>query len=161
MKEGKLYQKNDIWYISYDKEEIEVSKCCNNPYDGKCVKFDVEDILSDPTDIDSFKKMAKIIPQIDEIKIGEGCFGPYISIDGIDLSETESSTEEDIKNLNNLKKKLLQELHILLPKMDAYDMRLLAEVIVKRGQWQDISSDSYSDSCEQCGNYNWGETYKR
>ena len=99
--------------------------------------------------------------EISKIHIGEGCFGPDVSVNDHDLFISDSLSEKDIDQINILKSKLLKELELLIPILDVYDLRLISEIVVKRGQWDISTDDSYDDDCEQCGNYNWGETYTK
>jgi len=167
MKEGILSQKDGEWFVDYQSKNIPI-KDINDAklFEGKSVRFDMVDVYVEPPgDIHpnrgGYKKMASLIPQIEQIKIGEGCFGSYVQIDGQDLNEHEYVTEEESKKISDSKLKLFEELRILLNKLDMYDLRLISEVIVKRGSWDTDDNKSYTNSCDQCGNYNWGETYNR
>jgi hypothetical protein len=189
MNNGILHQEGGKWVIQYTKHEqvyprsgrdaggneiydfvdheIEVES--NNQVifkEGKKVKFNVSEVYVEPPanihpNRGGYKKIAKIVPELESIHIGEGCYGPNVSVNGQSLFQDEKSTLEDSKNINSLKLKLLKELELLLTTLDMYDLRILAEVVVKRGQWKNTEEDNYSDSCEQCGNCNWGETYNK
>lgn len=95
------------------------------------------------------------------IEIGEGCFGPHVRIDGQSLHEHEYATEQEKQEIIRLKENLLDELKVLIPKLDMMDWRSIAEIICSRGGWIWEDDKQYHDSCDQCGNYNWGETYTK
>lgn len=90
---------------------------------------------------------------MEKIEIGEGCFGPHVLIDG------EPLFIEEIGKRNDLKRKLIEKLGSLLDEMDMRDFLTIAEIVISRGRYEWIEGDSYSDTCDQCGNYNYGETY--
>lgn len=95
-----------------------------------------------------------------KIRIGEGCFGPKVSIDDESLFVDDmSEPRETFERAEELKKLLIKELEVLIPKMDMMDFRAIAEIIANRGEWE-CEEDS-TDTCDQCGNYNWSQIYKK
>jgi hypothetical protein len=162
---GKDIGGNEIWDFVEHKVPVEDNKEVLFK-EKKEVNFTLENFyVEPPSSIHSnrgdFIKIARIVPQIERIHLGEGCYGPEVSVNGQNLFDSEYTTDVESKNIKRLKLKLLKELELLLPKLDMYDLRIIAEVVVKRGNWENKEEENYSDSCEQCGNYNWGETYNK
>ncbi len=93
-----------------------------------------------------------------KIFIAEGCFGPIVRVDGedIELSEHDTRTEEDV---DKLRMYIIQELTNNRKMLTSYEWRDIIEIMASRCQWNVI--DESSDSCDQCGNYNWDKTYER
>ncbi len=85
-----------------------------------------------------------------KIEIIEHCFGPNVRVD--DVSVTDDPTKQD---------KLLLELSEIKDKLDASDWSNIANIIVQRGNYQFLSEESSQDDCDQCGNWNSRETYKK
>ena len=142
--------------------------------EGKKVKFEVvgvekieippkvhESLLSLGTfdRKDLFLYYAEIQEQIDTIKIGEGCFGPYIQTNGINLQVSEYSKDEDIEQIKKYKLMLLNELIEIYENLDSMDLQNIAQIIVSRGDWEEDESEKYNNQCDQCGNYNWGQVW--
>ena len=152
------------------------------------------------------------------IKIGEHCFGSYLSIndkpvidygyddskldldlakliiDQIDLDKNKLTeghllymmniisgrsknlefhlTDEEYESLSNddcdgeflcrkfnyNKDIIICELTSLIEELDSSDWNILMEILINIKNLQVISSNC--DTCEQCGNYNWGEVYE-
>jgi len=92
------------------------------------------------------------------VYIAEGCFGPIVRVDGedIDLYENDPRSEEDV---DKLRMYIIEELTNNRKMLSTYEWREIIEIIANRCNWNVI--DESSDSCDQCGNYNWDKTYER
>jgi hypothetical protein len=99
--------------------------------------------------------------QIDNISIGEDCFGPYVRINQQDLHQHEYANQDEIKKIDTYKQMLFDELKQIYDKLDMHDLQEIAQIIVNRGQWIEDDTKSYNDTCDQCGNYNWGQSWDR
>jgi len=93
------------------------------------------------------------------LKIGEGCFGPNVSVNDESLfrSEYDQRTDEELENLQQI---LLDEISKIKSNLDMNDWLQISQILVSRSdKFTCIESECYQDNCDQCGNYNWGETY--
>jgi hypothetical protein len=98
---------------------------------------------------------------MEEIEYGEHCFGSFIRIDGetLELQENDERGEEYVRQL---KIKLIKELETVVDQINYYDLRNIAEIITQNNSnWEYIEEDSNSSSCDQCGNFNYNEKYRR
>lgn len=95
-----------------------------------------------------------------KIEIIESCYGPDVRVDNDSLFKSEYDKRDDIE-VSKLKDSLISELSSLKDHLDMMDWRYISEIIVSRGKYKYIESDSYQDSCGQCGNYNTKETYQK
>jgi len=98
---------------------------------------------------------------MNKIEIYEHCFGPGVTIDGQSLFKHEYDERSD-EEVRDLKLKLIQELINNVDQLDISQLRDIAGIVcnVVEG-WQFVPEESYSDTCDQCGNYNWSEVCKR
>jgi predicted house-cleaning noncanonical NTP pyrophosphatase (MazG superfamily) len=95
------------------------------------------------------------------IEVGEGCFGPYVFIDGEDthLHEYDERGEEYVRQL---KLKIVEELKKNIDNIPMYELRSIFEIVVTySGDWKYVSEESSRSHCEQCGNYNFREVYQK
>jgi hypothetical protein len=144
--------------------------------EDKNIMFEDYDLYVEPpptihSNRGGFKKVAKLPEQIQTISYGEGCFGAYVKINNKSINRNDytdydghpSFTAGEEKILTHHQTELINELTELmrLHKLDTYDFRTISEIIISKGQWEQHEDKSYSDACDQCGNYNWGETYTR
>jgi hypothetical protein len=90
----------------------------------------------------------------DRIEFGEGCFGPDVTIDLVEVIDIDNDEDNNIsKDTLKARLKLLQ----LVYNSDSYMVWLdLCEVVNDYNYT--VLSDSY-DSCEQCGNPNWNKIF--
>ncbi len=96
---------------------------------------------------------------MEKIEIGEGCFGPHVLIDGESLFVDEFCNAEDELKRNELKKELINKLLSQVDSLDMMDLRTIAEIVVSRGKYEYLEEDSYRHTCDQCGNYNYNDSY--
>jgi hypothetical protein len=95
------------------------------------------------------------------IEHGESCFGSFIRIDGesLELQENDERGEEYIRQL---KIKLIRELETIVDQINSHDLRRIAEIITQNNSnWEYIEEESDTNTCNQCGNYNYNEKYRR
>jgi len=130
---------------------------------GKKVKFIIEKkhFREDPLDESVWESVAILQEQIDNISIGEGCFGPYVRINQQDLHKHEYANQDEIKQIDTYKQMLFDELKQVYDKLDMHDLQQIAQIIVNRGEWIEDDTKSHNDTCDQCGNYNWGQSWDR
>jgi hypothetical protein len=93
---------------------------------------------------------------MNSIVYGEGCFGPFVRIDG----ESLFSEQEDLKT-KEYQKSLINELLSMIDKLDMQDLQDIAKIVTRRGNWNWDATEEKYESCDQCGNYNWSETYTK
>jgi len=95
-----------------------------------------------------------------KIEIYEHCFGSGVEIDdrSLFLHEYDNRTED---NIRDLKLSLIQELIKNVDKLSNINLMDIARVVTSLDEWGWIEEESKSYSCDQCGNYNWNEVYKR
>ena len=93
---------------------------------------------------------------MNKIIYGEGCFGPFVNIDNQSLF----SEEKNIKT-KEYQALLISELMSVVDKLDLQDFQDIAKIVVRRGNWNWEATEEVYESCEQCGYYNWSETYNR
>lgn len=84
-----------------------------------------------------------------KIEIIEHCFGPIVRVD--DTPTEDVSTQE----------KILDELSKVKDKLDASDWSQIANIIVSRSNYEYLPEESSKDDCEQCGNWNFRDVYKK
>lgn len=80
--------------------------------------------------------------------IGEHCFGPILEVNGIEYNDiSKEDVNEFISDMleNDINSDSLR--------------RAVFQLVLEHLQLE--SEESSSDSCEQCGNYNYTNTYKR
>ena len=93
---------------------------------------------------------------MNKIVYGEGCFGPFVSIDGESLfNEQENAKTKQQQQI------LINELLSIIDKLDLQDFQDIARIVTRRGDWNWEQVEEKYESCDQCGNYNWSETYTK
>lgn len=94
------------------------------------------------------------------IELIESCYGPDIRIDNesLFLHEYDERSEEYIIQL---KLRLLTELIKNVKNLSIHDCISIGEIIVSNDDWENIDDESYQSTCDQCGNYNYKNKYKR
>jgi hypothetical protein len=96
------------------------------------------------------------------IEYGEHCFGTFVEIDGEDLHlhEYDERGEEYIKQL---KLKLINELVNMVDVLSSYELKQIAEIVTQNNsKWEcDQDRSRSGESCDQCGNWNYKETYNK
>ena len=114
-----------------------------------------------------YKQVAKLPEFVQKISYGEGCFGPFVKINDksicySDYEDNHTITEGEKNFLTHHQAELINELKELLiqNKLSTDDFQKIAEIITSKG-WEQQEDKSYSNSCDQCGNWNWGDTYLR
>lgn len=98
---------------------------------------------------------------METIEYGNHCFGSFLEIDGenLQLNEYDTRSEQSIKEL---KLKLVNELPKIVDRLNNYDLRTIAEIITQNNnEWEYDEEQSRSSQCDQCGNYNYNEKYRR
>jgi len=98
---------------------------------------------------------------MNKIEYGEHCFGPYVRVDGESLFVEDDYYPELTKKAEEAKTKLFRELESLLPELDMMSWKTIAEIVTSRGKWEWNEEGSSHDTCDQCGNYNYNETYTK
>lgn len=97
-----------------------------------------------------------------KLEIIEGCFGPDVRINENSLfkHEYDDRSDDDVSKLQEI---LLNELSKIKSNMDMNDWSQIAQIITNRNIdfKYDESNSSDGESCDQCGNYNWHQTYKK
>lgn len=95
-----------------------------------------------------------------KIEISEGCFGPDVKIDGESLfkDEYDKRTDEEISVLQD---RVLQELSNLKDSLDMMDWSSIANMITSRGKFEMDESISHESNCDQCGNWNYSNTFNK
>ena len=85
---------------------------------------------------------------VNEYEIGEHCFGPILSINGDDYEDL--SKEDIVEFINDMFTNNLNSDHLIM------------ETLKLTLQYLDFDrTESDSNSCDQCGNYNDYSKYKR
>jgi hypothetical protein len=98
---------------------------------------------------------------MEEIEYGQHCFGSYIIVDGENLNFGEYDTRSE-EYIRELKIKFLNELPNIVDRLSVYDLKTIAEIITQNNNdWEYDEEESKSSSCDQCGNYNYNEKYRR
>lgn len=99
---------------------------------------------------------------MNKIEYGDHCFGPYVDVDGKSLFVEDSDHYPELsREAEKAKMQLFKELENLLPELDMMNWRSIAEIVVSRGKWLWDEENSTSNQCDQCGNYNYNETYTK
>jgi len=97
-----------------------------------------------------------------KIQYGDHCFGPYVNVDGESLFVEDGEFYPELdKKAEEAKMKLFKELESLLPELDMMNWRSIAEIVTSRGRWEYDEKNSRQDTCDQCGNYNYDETFTK
>lgn len=95
------------------------------------------------------------------IEYGEHCYGSYVIIDGENINQSEFDDRSD-EYIRQLKLKLINELPNVVDNLSSYQLRHIAEIITQNNSDWDFDEDgSRSNKCDQCGNYNYSEVYRR
>jgi hypothetical protein len=98
---------------------------------------------------------------ITKLVLIEGCFGPDVVIndESIFHHENDSRSEEHIRNLKLL---LLNELINNVDNLSISHFREIGDILGSiDSSFEQDENESHSDTCDQCGNYNWETVYKR
>lgn len=96
-----------------------------------------------------------------EIVISEGCFGPDISInnESLFIHEYDSRPEEYVYQLKLI---LVTELIKNVNNLSIYDLISIGEMIVNNSnEWELCEDNSNENTCDQCGNWNYTNTFKK
>lgn len=97
--------------------------------------------------------------KIETIELSEGCFGPDIEINGESLIIQEYNQDKE-ERVYELRKLLIQELLKNVEKINSNDLLNIGEIVVTLSDNFDFSEEeSYESSCDQCGNWNYGNKY--
>lgn len=95
-----------------------------------------------------------------KIEISEGCYGPDVSIDNNSLFKGEYDSRSD-EEVSNLQETLLKEISQIKGSLDMRDWMEIANILVSRGRFVPKGEDYYQSTCDQCGNYNYSETFQK
>lgn len=95
-----------------------------------------------------------------KIEISEGCFGPDVMVDGESLFKHEYDTRTD-EEMSGIQDKVLQELSCIKGNLDMADWSAIANIITYRGKFELDESNSYESNCDQCGNWNYRNTFNK
>jgi hypothetical protein len=87
---------------------------------------------------------------INKIELGEGCYGPFIRINNVQIDDN-----------YELKKSIIDELLLNIDKLDMGDYVNITKILVEKCNYSFNNEQSTSDICEQCGNYNYSEIYEK
>jgi hypothetical protein len=95
------------------------------------------------------------------IEYGEHCYGSYVTVDGEDLHQHEYD-ERGEEYIKQLKLKLVNELPKIVDRLSTYDLKIIAEIITQNNSdWEYDEENSGTNTCDQCGNYNYNQIYER
>ena len=98
---------------------------------------------------------------ITKLVLIEGCFGPDVVINDESIFDHENDTRSE-EHIRNLKLLLLSELISNVDNLNISNFRELGEILVSiDSNFEQDETESYSDTCDQCGNWNWKTVYKR
>lgn len=99
---------------------------------------------------------------INEIEYGAHCFGSYLIIDGENVDNYEQNDQNRLDHILQLKLKLVVELEKNLHRLSVRDLTTISEIITQNNpDWEFDEENSRSNSCDQCGNYNYNEIYRK
>lgn len=87
---------------------------------------------------------------IHKITLHEHCFGSSFTLNEDIRFDDENSKDMIIKELTNIKNELTES-----------EWKDILEVISSKKHYKYIKGESSSDSCDQCGNWNYTEVYKK
>lgn len=97
---------------------------------------------------------------MNSIEIVDHCFGSDVKIDGIYI-DFDPENDKNIEEIIELRKELFNELFDIVDKIGNYDLKYIAEVVVRysdKFEYSEEESDKGS-SCGQCGNWNYSDKY--
>jgi hypothetical protein len=96
-----------------------------------------------------------------KIEYGNHCFGDVVRIDGFDIVNSVENKELDEESIK-AQDKVLEELKSIKDKLSIYDWRTIVEIITHNDKSfiYDLEESSL-DSCDQCGNYNEFNIFKK
>lgn len=95
-----------------------------------------------------------------KLDIGEACFGPNVNVNSESLfkNEYDQRTDEEVESLQQL---LIDELSKIKSELDMNDWLQISQILVSRNHKFVCDDDGFSDNCDQCGNYNWAQSYTK
>jgi len=97
---------------------------------------------------------------METIEYGEHCYGSYIIIDDENLDLYENDKENEYNH--QLKLKLVNELPNVIDRLSIHELKQIAEIITQNNSdWEYDEHLSKTSTCDQCGNYNYNERYRR
>lgn len=89
-----------------------------------------------------------------KIEYGSHCFGDIVRIDGSDIVNSTENREFDEESIK-AQDKVLEELKSIKDKLNLYDWKTIVEIITNADKsFLYDTEESYMESCDQCGNYN-------
>lgn len=99
--------------------------------------------------------------ELTKLELIEGCFGPDVKINNKSIIDYENDTIPE-HEIHNLKLLLLNELINNVDNLSISNFREIGEILASIDPTlEQDDTESHSDSCDQCGNWNWNTVYKR